>query len=46
MWPFVKRNQKKPTDPVHPGTIQLGVSYDLLQPQEGLGAWISIWRHF
>jgi hypothetical protein len=29
MWPRVGRNDKKPRGPVHPNTIQLGVSYDL-----------------
>ena len=46
MWPWIGRNEKKPRGPVHPTTIQLGVSYDLLKPDDGLGLSISIWRRF
>ena len=46
MWPWVARNEKKPADPINPDTIQLGVSYDLLNENDGLGMSISIWRPF
>ncbi len=46
MWPWVARNEKKPRGPVHPNTIQIGASYDLLNPDDGLGLSISIWRPF
>jgi hypothetical protein len=46
MWPWIGKNEKKPTGPVKPGTIQLGVSYDLLNRDDGLGVAISMWRRF
>jgi len=46
LWPHIERNEKKPDGPVRPNTIQLGVSYDLLNPGDGLGLSISIWRSF
>jgi hypothetical protein len=46
MWPWIGRNEKKPRGPVHPSTIQLGVSYDFLNLNDGLGLSISIWRPF
>ncbi len=46
MWPWIGRNEKKPLGPVKPGTIQLGVSYDLLNRDDGLGVLIGIWRRF
>ena len=46
MWPRVERNEKKPAGPVNPGTFQLGVSYDLLNQDDGLGVSFSIWRRF
>lgn len=46
MWPWIKRNEKKPTGEIKPGTIQFGVSYDLLNPNDGLGLSISMWRRF
>ena len=46
MWPWIGRNEKKPRGPIHPNTIQLGVSYDLLNPADGLGLSISVWRPF
>ena len=46
MWPWIGRNEKKPRGPVRPNTIQLGVSYDILNPDDGLGMSISIWRSF
>ena len=46
MWPWIGRNEKKPRGPVRPNTIQFGVSYDLLNPADGLGLSISVWRRF
>lgn len=46
MWPWIGRNEKKPRGPVHPNTIQFGVSYDVLNRDDGLGLSISIWRPF
>ncbi len=46
MWPWIGRNEKKPRGPVRPNTIQLGVSYDLLNRDDGLGLSISVWRPF
>jgi hypothetical protein len=46
MWPWVARNEKKPTGEIKPNTIHLGVSYDLLNTNDGLGLSISIWRPF
>ncbi len=46
MWPKVGRDEKKPAGPVKPGTFQLGVSYDLLNQDDGLGVSFSIWRRF
>ena len=46
MWPWLQRNEKKPSGDFKPNTIQFGVSYDLLNRDEGLGISISIWRPF
>jgi hypothetical protein len=46
MWPWVARNEKKPNGPIKPETIQLGISYDLLNRNDGLGMSISMWRPF
>jgi hypothetical protein len=46
MWPWLARNEKKPDGVIKPNTIQLGVSYDLLNGNDGLGVSISIWRPF
>lgn len=46
MWPWLERNEKKPIGPVRPNSIQLGVSYDLLNGSDGLGVSISMWRPF
>ncbi|MEM0944914.1 MAG: hypothetical protein AAGI70_13315 [Pseudomonadota bacterium] len=45
-WPEVLRNAKKPSGPVRPGTIQIGLTYDLLNRNDGLGVQVSIWRWF
>lgn len=39
------RNDRKPRR-VRPTTVQLGVTYDLLNPDDGLGVSVGIWRAF
>lgn len=46
MWPRIRKNEKKPKGPIRPNTVQLGASYDILNPGDGLGLSISIWRSF
>lgn len=46
LWPFVGENDKKPEGPLNPTTLQLGVSYDALNPDDGLGLFLSIWKRF
>jgi hypothetical protein len=46
MWPFLDRNEKKPAGKVRPSTVQLGFSYDLLSPGDGIGVMVSVWRSF
>lgn len=46
MWPRAAPGDKEPDDPVKPSTIQLGVSYDVLNRSDGLGLSISLWRSF
>lgn len=46
LWPEIGRNRKKPLGPVLPATIQIGLDYDLLDRDEGVGFFVSIWRRF
>lgn len=46
IWPRIGQNDKKPEGKVNPNTVQLGVSWDALNPRDGLGAQISVWRRF
>lgn len=46
MWPWLGENDKKPYGPLHPNTIQLGIVWDALNPDHGLGVQISIWKSF
>ncbi|HLS18423.1 MAG TPA: hypothetical protein VK090_01320 [Paracoccaceae bacterium] len=46
IWPRIGRNDKKPEGKVNPNTVQLGISWDALNPRDGLGAQISLWRSF
>lgn len=46
IWPRIGPNDKKPAGKVNPNTIQLGIIWDALNPRDGLGAQISIWRSF
>jgi hypothetical protein len=46
MWPWLGDNDKKPIGPLYPNTVQLGVVWDALNPDDGLGVQISIWKSF
>lgn len=46
MWPWPGPNDKKPFGEVNPNTIQLGVVYDVLNPKDGPGVTIGVWRRF
>jgi hypothetical protein len=46
LWPWLGDNDKKPFDPIHPNTIQLGIVWDALNPDDGLGVQLSIWKSF
>jgi hypothetical protein len=43
-WPFAERDEKEPEKQRKPSTIQIGLSYDVLNPEDGMGVLISIWR--
>lgn len=45
-WPWLGRNDKKPDGPVNPSTLQIGVSYDILNPDHGLAIDFSVWKRF
>lgn len=46
MWPRAGEEDEEPGKPVHPRTIQLGISYDLLNGGDGLGVSLSLWQPF
>lgn len=46
IWPWLGENEKKPFGPVNPNTVQLGVLWDALNPEDGLGVQISLWKSF
>lgn len=46
LWPEIARNAKKPSGRVFPSTIQIGLDYDVLNPGDGLGVFVSIWKRF
>jgi hypothetical protein len=46
LWPWLGENDKKPYDPIYPNTVQLGIVWDALNPDDGLGVQISIWKSF
>lgn len=46
LWPWLGSNDKKPFGELNPNTIQLGVTWDVLNPEDGLGVGVSIWRSF
>ncbi len=46
LWPWLGPNDKKPFGEVNPDTVQLGLVYDLLNPDDGLEVTIGIWRRF
>ena len=45
-WPKLKEGEEGGEDRPNPMTLQLGVNYDLLNPSDGLGISLSIWRRF
>jgi hypothetical protein len=45
-WPRLGENDKKPAGPLTPNTVQLGVVWDALNPDDGLGVQLSVWRSF
>ncbi|MBY8977192.1 hypothetical protein KHP62_15345 [Rhodobacteraceae bacterium NNCM2] len=46
LYPEVRRNGKKPSGFIRTRTIQFGINYDLLNPDDGIGVQISIWQKF
>ena len=46
LWPWLGENDKKPFGPLHPNTVQLGIVWDALNPDDGLGVQLSIWQSF
>jgi len=46
LWPTKVHHWKRPHPELNPPTIQLGISYDLLNRGDGLGVSVSIWRRF
>jgi len=44
--PRIGPNEKKPFHRLEPTTVQIGVSYDLLNLDDGLGVQVSIWQAF
>ena len=45
-WPWLGANDKKPYGPINPNTIQLGITWDAANPEDGLTASMSIWKGF
>ena len=45
-WPKLKEGEERAEDRPNPMTLQLGVNYDALNPNDGLGISLSIWRRF
>lgn len=45
-WPWLGDNDRKPYGALHPNTVQLGIVWDALNPDDGLGVQISIWKSF
>lgn len=46
LWPRLGPNDKKPAEFRHPSTIEFGASYDIVNPEDGLGFYVSIWNRF
>ena len=46
LYPRTGPNDRKPEGPVHARTIQLGLTYDTLNPEDGLGVTLGIWQPF
>ena len=45
-WPWLGENDKKPYGPINPNTVQLGVEWDAINPDDGMTASVSIWKGF
>ena len=45
-WPWLGDNDKKPYGPINPNTVQLGIEWDAVNPDDGMAASISIWKGF
>jgi hypothetical protein len=45
-WPSVGPNDKKPRGPINPNTLQLGLTWDALNPGDGLELFVSVWKGF
>jgi hypothetical protein len=46
MWPWLGENDRKPYGPLYPNTVQLGIVWDALNQEDGLGVQLSIWKSF
>ncbi len=46
VWPWVGENEKKPEGPFNPNTLQLGVTWDAANPDDGLEIFLSVWKSF
>jgi hypothetical protein len=46
IWPWLGPNDRKPYGTLYPSTIQLGIVWDALNPDDGLGVGVSIWKSF
>lgn len=46
MFPWLGSNDKKPSDPSYPDTIQIGVTWDAMNPEDGIELGVSIWKRF
>ncbi len=45
-WPWLGPNDRKPDGPVNPSTLQIGVTWDALNPDDGLAIDVSVWKRF
>ncbi len=45
-WPWLGSNDKKPAEIAPPETIEFGITWDALNPDDGLTVGVSIWRRF
>lgn len=45
-WPWLGPNDKKPAERVYPNTVQIGVAWDALNPEDGLALTLNLWKGF